>query len=451
MASITRKTIVLLAVSTSIFFEALDIAIVNLAMPLIKVDFNLSSESVQWIQTLYVLFYGGFLILGGKLADIKGRKLIFIIGSSIFLFTSLGAALSNSLLMLSAFRAIQGLGAAFVMPAAFSIVTTTFTEPAERNRALGIFGSFAALGSGSGLSIGGIIATYFGWQWVFYINVPVIAISIFVGYYFIDSDKVTSSKKSLDYLTGILLTTSIVILTYIVHELRNIQENHVSIILLLVVMVLCAFAVVKRSSSKNALIDFSIFNNSSTRIANSVVFLMGAFFTSYLFLISIVFQSYMHYSAAKAGLILVPFSVMSAFVAKSFLPRLLKRITIYTGAAMGMTLMTLGGLMLLSAIFFNFNIGFILISIACVTGTGIAVCFTTLNVIGVSEIPESHHGLAASFINTSFFFGGGVGLSLMSIFISEADPILPGIVVTLYALPGVLLLITKVFRRVSTT
>jgi MFS family permease len=336
-----------------------------------------------------------------------------------------------------------------VMPAAFSIVTTTFTQPAERNKALGIFGSFAALGSGSGLSIGGIIATYFGWQWVFYINVPVIAISIFVGYYFIDSDKNISSKKSLDYVTGILLTTGIVILTYIIHELKNIQENYVSIILLLMIMLLCALAVARRSSAKNALIDFSIFNNSSTRIANSVVFLMGAFFTSYLFLISIVFQSYMNYSAAKAGLILVPFSVMSAFVAKSFLPRLLKRISIYAGATLGMTLMTLGGLMLLCAIFFNFNIVFILISIASVTGTGIAVCFTTLNVIGVSEIPGNHHGLAASFINTSFFFGGGVGLSLMSIFISDADPVFPAIVVTLYALPGVVLLITKLFRRVS--
>jgi MFS family permease len=447
----STKTIVLLAVSTSIFFEALDIAIVNLAMPLIKKEFSLSSESVQWIQTLYVLFYGGFLILGGKLADLNGRKLIFMIGSSIFLMTSLGAAMSTSLAMLSFFRAVQGLGAAFVMPAAFSIVTTTFTESSERNWALGIFGSFAALGSGSGLSIGGLIATYFGWQWVFYINIPVILISIIVGYYFIAPDKPSTSKKRLDFLTGIFLTSGIVILTYLIHELKNIRENFMLMGLLFVVMSGCAFAVVRRSSFANALIDFSIFNNSSTRIANIVVFMMGAFFTSYLFLISLVFQSYMNYSAAKAGFVLVPFSVMSAFVAKSFLPRLLKRISVYAGAALGMSLMTLGGLTLLAAIIVDFNIFLILISIACVTGTGIAVCFTTLNVIGVREIPESHHGLASSFINTSFFFGGGVGLSLLSVFISDAHPIAPAIVLTSFALPGVFLLLPQTGRKISIT
>jgi hypothetical protein len=219
---------------------------------------------------------------------------------------------------------------------------------------------------------------------------------------------------------------------------------------LIAFMIVCVWIVIKRSSSANALIDFSIFNTVSTRLANGVVFLMGAFFTSYLFLISIVFQSYMNYSAAKAGLILVPFSVMSAIVAKSVLPRVLNRISIYTGAAIGMTLMTSGGLMLLTAIVFNFNILFILISVACVTGTGIAVCFTTLNVIGVRDIPERHHGLAASFINTSFFFGGGVGLSLLSVFMSDATPIAAAIVLTCYAIPGVLLLLPKSLRKQST-
>jgi MFS family permease len=446
----TRKTIVLLAVSTSIFFEAMDIAIVNLAMPLIRADFSLTHESVQWIQTLYVLFYGGFLILGGKLADVKGRKMIFLLGSSIFLLTSLGAALSTSLFMLSAFRAVQGLGAAFVMPAAFSIVTTTFTEPGERNRALGIFGSFAALGSGSGLSIGGIIGTYFGWPWVFYINVPVILISIVIGYFFIDRDKPVSSSRPLDFPTAIALTTAIVILTYVIHSLRDIGDRFMILSSLIAFMIVCIWIVIKRSSSANALIDFSIFDNVSTRLANGVVFLMGAFFTSYLFLISIVFQSYMNYSAAKAGLILVPFSVMSAIVAKSLLPRVLSRISIYSGAAIGMALMATGGLMLLTGIVFNFNILFILISVACVTGTGIAVCFTTLNVIGVRDIPERHHGLAASFINTSFFFGGGVGLSLLSVFMSDATPIAAAVVLSCYAIPGVLLLLPKSLRKQST-
>src|SRR5688572_9450034 len=185
---------------------------------MIQKDFALPGDTVLWMQTVYVLFYGGFLILGGKLADTVGRKNIFLIGSVIFLITSLGAALSSSFLMLCGFRALQGLGAAFVLPSAFAIVTTTFHEPTERNKALGIFGSFAAIGSGSGLSIGGLIATYFGWQWIFFINVPVITISSIVAYFVIQSDEKHAEKKQLDILSGVALTIGILALTYVIHD-----------------------------------------------------------------------------------------------------------------------------------------------------------------------------------------------------------------------------------------
>jgi MFS family permease len=164
---ITRKNLILITASTGIFFEALDIAIINLAMPLIQTEFVLTTDTVQWLQTLYVLIYGGFLILGGKASDIIGRKFIFISGCTLFLLTSLGAGLSTSFELLAIFRAIQGLAAALMMPSALSIITNTFTQKQERSKAVGIFSSFAAIGSGSGLSLGGLIATYWGWKWVF--------------------------------------------------------------------------------------------------------------------------------------------------------------------------------------------------------------------------------------------------------------------------------------------
>jgi len=143
-----RKQIILLVASTAIFFEALDIAILNLAIPLMQQQFHLDAETIQWVQTVYVLFYGGFLVIGGKLCDTIGRKTIFLTGASLFLFTSLGAGFSNTFIQLTAFRALQGLAAAMVMPSALSIITNTFTEPAERNRSISIFSSFAAIGSG---------------------------------------------------------------------------------------------------------------------------------------------------------------------------------------------------------------------------------------------------------------------------------------------------------------
>ncbi len=448
--TISRRTIVLLAVSTAILFEALDIAIVNLAMPLIQKDFALTGESVQWIQTLYVLFYGGFLIVGGKLSDVVGRKLVFLIGAGLFLLTSLGAALSTSLPMLCVFRAIQGLGAAFVMPAAFSIITNTFTEAHERNRALGIFGSFAAIGSGSGLSLGGIIATFFGWKWVFFINVPVIGLSMLFSYLYIQKDDSPHDRKSADYLTGILLTLSIVMLTYLVHTVRHLADDLMEVVIMLALIGIFTVIISRRSKSENALIKFSIFNTPSTRIGNLVMFMMGAFFTGYLFMISMVFQTYMHFTAAEAGLVLFPFSVLSAVVSKSILPRLLRRISVEACAILGMSLMFVGGLTLSLAVISNYNLLFILLSIACVTGTGIAVCFLSLNVIALRDIPEAHHGVASSFINTCFFFGGGLGLSILSLFISESNPVVATIVLTLYALPGaVILIIANTSGRLS--
>src|SRR5437764_396335 len=165
-----RKQIILIVASTAIFFEALDIAILNLAIPLMQRQFRLEPESIQWVQTVYVLFYGGFLVIGGKLCDTIGRKKIFMSGAGLFLFTSLGAGLSPNFIVLTVFRALQGLAAAMVMPSALSVITNTFTEPRERNRALSIFSSFAAIGSGCGLALGGILATYLGWRWIFFIN-----------------------------------------------------------------------------------------------------------------------------------------------------------------------------------------------------------------------------------------------------------------------------------------
>ena len=447
---IARNTIILLAVSSSIFFEALDIAIINLAIPLIKYDFGLSGETVQWVQTLYVLFYGGFLIVGGKLSDVVGRKRIFIIGSVLFLLTSLGAALSSNFEMLCAFRAVQGLGAAFVMPAAFSIITNTFQDPHARTKALGIFGSFAAIGSGSGLSLGGIIATYFGWQWVFYINVPVIAISLLFALIYINPDEKTKSSKTPDYLTGILLTLTILILTFVVHDLKNVAHHlYVTLIMILAMVIMIRF-IIARSKSDNPLIDFKIFNTVSTRTGNGVMFLMGAFFTGFLFMISIVMQTYMGFTAAKSGLLLLPFSVMSAVVSKSVLPRLLKRISMYQGGIMGMLLMTAGGIFLFLGIHFGYNLVIVLLSVACVTGTGIAVCFLTLNVIALRDIPEMHHGLASSFIQTCFFFGGGLGLSILTMFMDTTGPLYVAVaILTFYACAGVLWLLIAKARSAS--
>ncbi len=444
-----QQRIILLTVSSSIFFEALDIAIVNLAMPLIQQDFGISSEEVQWVQTLYILFYGGFLILGGKLADIAGRRLIFIIGSAIFLITSFGAGLAPSFQSLVVLRAIQGIGAAFVIPSAFSIVTNTFVEPISRNKAIGIFGSFAAIGSGSGLSIGGLIATYFGWEWIFFINVPVIGIAIVLAYLYIPKDVLPERQHRPDVVSGVILTLMILVLTYFIHEIPSLIRELPVFSAFLVAVIFMGWWLRRRLKRPDPLIKLSLFKKRAPLAGYSTMLLLGAFFSGYLFLISMIFQLNLRFTAAQAGFILLPFSILSAIVSKYWLPGLMRRISVWNGALIGMGLMAGGGMTLIAAILFSNTIFLTVSSALFVTGTGIAVCFMTLNVLVISDIPETDHGLAGSIGTMSFFFGGSIGLTLIGLAMQLTPGYgLPAWLLFSYAMAGVLCLLLAKPRRI---
>jgi MFS family permease len=440
-----RKQIVLAVASTAIFFEALDIAILNLAIPLMQQEFQLPAESIQWVQTVYVLFYGGFLIIGGKLCDTIGRKKIFITGAGLFLFTSLGAGLSGSFMVLTSFRALQGLAAAMVMPSALSIITNTFTKTSEQNRAISIFSSFAAIGSGCGLALGGIVASKLGWQWIFFINVPVITVALVLAYRFIDKD-ITDSKQGFpDIFSGLLLTGIIVLLSYIVHGLGNFSNNYRLLSLCIVLMLAGSIYFIRRERSlPQPMITWSIFKSTGTITGNAVTILLGAFFMSYLFLLSLVLQHNMQLSAMQAGLMLLPFSMLSFIVSRYVVPAIFKRATVLQTGIMGMCLMLSGALLLMTAILLHYNIVIILLSIACVTGSGMSVCYPSLTALAIGDIPGNQQGLAAGIVTTAYFLGAGLGLSLISLGMQVMEPVQdvvtwPSMVIlSCFALPGIL-------------
>lgn len=415
-----RKNLILAIASIGIFIEALDIAIVNLAIPSIQSDYGLSSDKVQWLQTLYVLLYGGFLIIGGKLSDLVGKKNIFMAGSAIFLLTSLGAGLSGSFEMLAFFRAAQGIGAALIMPSAFSIVTHTFTESRERAKAIGIFSSFAAIGSGSGLALGGIITTFWGWHWIFFVNVPVLFVIIGLAWYYLAPDEVTKSKSRPDLLSGVLLVIVLLMLSYGVHELGRIRENYLMLIGL-TIAVIAGFKIIQHrlKVQEEPLIEVSLFRSKATTTGIGVFFLLGAYFTGYMFLLSLLIQKDMNFTAAKAGITLVPFSIMSALFAKFVLPPLMRRLNVWQTGVFGMSLMVGGAGFLLASVLMDHNLILLLCSAACVSGLGMTICYTSLSVISVQGIPPQHYGLASSLASTSYFLGGGIGLSILSLFISS--------------------------------
>ncbi|WP_288459018.1 MFS transporter [uncultured Chryseobacterium sp.] len=410
-----RKNLILILASVGTFVEALDIAIINLTIPSIQQQFGIGAETVQWLQTLYVLFFGGFLIIGGKLSDQIGRKKIFLLGLFLFMLTSLGAGLSESFGTLAIFRALQGLGAAFIMPSAMSIVTNTFKEDQERNRAIGIFSSFAAIGSGSGLSLGGIISTYLSWHWVFLINVPILFITLIFAYQYLPKDEKGVSQKT-DLLSGILLVLGLLSLTYGTHELVHIKEQTLLVAGSLILAVILLTSVVFRLKSvAQPLIDLKLLRHSSLVVSNLAFVALGAFFIGFLFLISLMLQKDMNHSAASAGLMLVPFSIMSALVAKFILPHVAKRLNSSQMGILGWIFMLSGALALLVSIYFGHPLSMVLLGAACISGIGMTFCFTALSVLGIQDVNPSSYGVASSLSSTSYFLGAGIGLSFMTL------------------------------------
>lgn len=411
-----RKNIILILASIGTFVEALDIAIINLTIPAIQQQFHIDYDTVQWLQTLYVLFFGGFLIIGGKLADHVGRKTMFLWGAAVFLLTSLGAGLAPNFLSLAIFRALQGFGAALLMPASLSLVTSTFQDQKERSRAIGIFSSFAAIGSGSGLSFGGLISTYWSWHWVFLINVPLLALTLLAATKYLPKDiKIKKTAKN-DILSGILLVLGLLFLTFAIHDIMHIKERPYLIGGCFLSAFLFISLFVKRLLTLDEpLISPTLFRNRSLVVSNISFFLLGALFIGFLFLISLMLQEDMGYTAASAGLLLVPFSVLSALIAKFIIPLLTNRFSPSRLGILGMTSMLCGATALLASIYLGHPLAVVLFGAACISGVGMTICFTSLSVLGIKGVTPAYYGIASSLTSTTYFLGAGIGLSVLTL------------------------------------
>jgi EmrB/QacA subfamily drug resistance transporter len=394
------------------FVVVLDASIVNVALPSIGRDLEFSQDNLSWVVNAYTLFFGGFLLLGGRLADRLGRRRMFIAGMVLFALASLAGGLAQSELQLIVARAIQGLGAALVSPAALSIVTTTFAEGKERNTALGVWGAVAGSGGAAGVLLGGLLTKYAGWEWVLFVNTPIGLLAAFLAPRVLMESRDTRAK-TFDVVGAVSVTAGLAMLVYtLVDANRSGWGSGTTIGLGGASLVLLAFFVIWELRTESPLVPFSIFRSRTLRGSNAAGLLIGASLFSMFFFISLYLQQVLGYDALKAGLAYLPLAVtiiLSAGAASALVTRIGFKATLLLG--LGLIVVGLVWFSRVSAPDGSYAGDVLFPSLVAAMGLGFS--FVPVTIGAVMGVSDDDSGLASGLINTSQQVGGALGLAIL--------------------------------------
>ncbi|HET9120035.1 MAG TPA: MFS transporter [Solirubrobacterales bacterium] len=395
------------------FIVVLDASIVNVALPSIGKGLDFSEENLPWIVNAYVIAFGGFLLLGGRAADLLGRRRVFMVGLAVVGIASLAAGFAATQGQLIAARAAQGLGAAIVSPAALSIVTTLFKDGAERNKALGAWGAVAGSAGAAGVLLGGILTEYLGWEWVLWVNVPVAAIALAFTPGLIPESRSESATRHFDAAGAVSITAGLSLLAYAFLDASSSGWGSTKIISLLAGSVaLIGIFVAIELRSKAPLVPFRIFRLRTLTGANIVGLLLGASLFSMFYFISLYMQQVLGYSAIHAGLSYLPLA-LTIVVAAGLGGQLVTRFGFKPILAAGM-LFVAAGLLWFSQV--SVGGGFLtdILGASLLAAVGLGFGFVTSTIAAVSGVEEKEQGLASGLINTSQQIGGALGLAVLS-------------------------------------
>jgi EmrB/QacA subfamily drug resistance transporter len=409
----TNPWIVLVLICFAQFMVVLDATVVNVALPSIQKDLHMSEANLQWIVNAYTLVFGGFLLLGGRAGDLLGRKRLFLGGLVVFTAASLLDGLSNTQGMLIAARSLQGLGAAFISPAALAIISTTFKEGSDRAKALGIWAAIAIGGSAVGLVLGGALTQLFSWPWIFFINVPVGVAVFLLSLRLIPESKDELAHRSFDVPGAVTVTGGLMVLVYgIVEAQQKGWGSAQTIGTFLVSAVLLAAFVLIELRAKAPLVRLSIFRVRSLATANVVMlFVMSGMFAMFFFN-SLYIQRVLGYGPLKAGIAFLPFTagvMASAGFASNFAPRVGVRTV-----AIGGMLVSIAGLALLTQIPTDGSYLTNVLPSLLLVSLGMGAVFVPLTLIATTGLEDDDQGLASGLFNTSQQVGGALGLAILS-------------------------------------
>jgi EmrB/QacA subfamily drug resistance transporter len=407
-----RKWLALALLSTVQFMVVLDIAIVNVALPSIQVDLGFSQENLQWVISAYALVFGGFLLLGGRLADLLGRRRVFLVGIVLFTLASLLAGLAWSEASLIGARALQGLGAAIISPAALSILSTTFREGRERNIALGVWGAVGGFGAAAGVLLGGVLTDALSWEWIFFVNVPVGAAAFVIAPFLLGESR-DARVRSFDVPGAIFVTGGLSSLVYAITQAgqngwtagRTVTALAVSITLL------AAFAVWERRHPE-PLMRFGLLQIRTVAGANVAGFIMGTAMFAMFLMLTLYMQQVLGYSAMKTGVAYLAVAG-TAILWSAVAAQLVTRLGVKPVLTFGMVALT-AGLVYFTQVSVGGSYvsdllpGFLLI------GVGIGFSFVPISIAALAGVQAAEAGLASGLINTSQQIGGALGIAALS-------------------------------------
>ena len=408
-----RGKLTLLLLCAVGFLDFVDTSIVNVALPSIRHNLHFSVQNLQWVLSGYLLTYGGFLLLGGRAADLLGRRRILVSGTALFALSSIACGLAQSSGTLIAARLVQGLGAAMMTPAALSILTTSFNEGSDRLKALGAWGALAGLSSGVGVLLGGVLSGGPGWRWVFFVNPPISVLILLATFRLIANDRRRAKLAHFDTAGAILVTGAMLLAIYALVRAPEVGWNTTRTIAELggVGVLLLMFLANERRHA-NPLVPLSIFRIKGLAAADATQIIAMAGFYSMFFFVTLYMQDVLHFSPTRAGLSYIPVTVgvaISAGVCSKLFARTGTRPIMVAGA-----LLAAGGVYWLSRIPVHGSYVTDLLPGLLIMSIGLGAVFVGVQTAANAGVPPDKAGLAAALINASFQLGAALGLAIFS-------------------------------------
>jgi EmrB/QacA subfamily drug resistance transporter len=409
----TNRWIILVIACLAQFMVVLDITVVNVALPSIQRGLHFSSSNLQWVVNAYTLIFGGFLLLGGRVSDLVGRKRLFMIGVGIFSLASLLNGLASSSTMLVAGRGLQGLGAALLSPAALSIITTTFTSQKERTQALGVWSAIAAGGGAVGLLLGGAITQLASWPWIFIVNVPVGAATLALTLRYVPESRISAQHRTFDIAGAVSVTAGFVVLVYAIVKAQAFGWGSARTLGLIAaaVALLTVFVIIERRNVA-PLIRLSILRVRTLAVADTVLLLVGSGIFGMFFFASLYVQQVLGYSPLKAGLAFLPVTA-GIVIGSVTAQQLIKRMGIRNVALVG-TIIAAAGLAVLTQLPVHGSYVGDLLSGLLPMSLGIGLTFVPITLLATGGVAGDDAGLASGLFNTAQQVGGSLGLAILS-------------------------------------